>query len=107
VAEKVDSEARFLDTVIAPFVRDSMLWPILAVFVLHLVAGLSYALVFALREQRPVALLALLIGVWFTAGGVRTELRVRHRPAALSLILAITWLLSALAAFAGWHWQIF
>ena len=104
---EIDPEARFLDIVVAPFVRDTMLWPILAVFVLHLVAGLSYALVFSLREQRPVALLALLLGVWFTVGGVRTELRVRRRPAALTSILAVTWLLSAVVAFAGWHWQLF
>ena len=102
-----DPEARFLDTVIAPFVHDTALWPLLAVFVIHLVAGLSYALVFSLRERRPVALLALLLGVWFTTGGVRAELRVRRRPAALTAILAIIWLLAGVVAFAGWHWQLF
>ena len=50
--DRIDPEARFLDVVIAPLVRDSMLWPILAVFVGHLVAGLSYALVFSLRDRR-------------------------------------------------------
>jgi hypothetical protein len=107
VAERLDPEARFLDVVIAPLVRDSMLWPILVVFVLHLIAGLSYALVFSLRERRPAALLALALALWLTAGGVRAELRVRGRPAALTWILAVTWLGAAAVAFGGHHWHIF
>jgi hypothetical protein len=107
VAEPSDPEARFLETVIAPLTRDSMLWPILAVFVGHLVAGLSYALVFSLRDRRPAALLALALAVWLSIGGVRAELRVRGKPAALTGIIAVIWLLGAAVAFAGDHWRVF
>jgi uncharacterized membrane protein len=106
-AGSIEREARFLDHVVQPFVRDTMLWPILAVFVGHLVAGLSFALVLALRDRRPVAWIALLFAVFVTASGVRTELRVRHRPAALTAILAATWLLSVLAGVAGHRMGVF
>jgi CDP-diglyceride synthetase len=107
MTKTVDPEARFLDLVVVPLVRDSMLWPILVVFVLHLVAGLSYALAFSLRERRPAALLALGLAIFLTFNGVRTELRVRGRPEALSWILAATWLLSIAAALVGHHAGVF
>jgi hypothetical protein len=107
MSERVDPERRFLDTVVVPLVRDSMLWPILAVFVGHLVAGLSYALVFALRERRPVALIALAFALFVTVSAVRTELRVRGRPAALVGILTATWLLSIAVALAGHSYGVF
>jgi len=105
--EPIDPERRFLDVVVVPLVRDSMLWPILAVFVGHLVAGLSFALVVALSERRAAALLAVAFALFLTAQGVRTELRVRGKPAALTWILAATWLLSAAVAIAARHWNVF
>jgi hypothetical protein len=105
--ERLDPEARFLDVVVVPLVRDTMLWPILVVFVGHLVAGLSYALVFALRERRPVALIALAFALFLTASGVRTELRVRGRPAALVGILSATWLLSIAVAMLAYRYRVF
>jgi hypothetical protein len=103
----VDREARFLDLVVEPLVRDSLLWPVLVAFVGHLVAGLSYALVFSLRDRRPVALLALAFALFITISGVRTELRVRGRPSTLTAILTVSWLLAAGVAVAGHRWHVF
>ena len=68
--------------------------------------GLVLALVFALRERRPAARLALALAIVGTASGVRTELRVRGRPAALTTILAVTWLVSAVLAVAGHRYRV-
>src|SRR5262245_54383525 len=104
--EPANLEARFLEYVVAPFVRDPMLWPILAVFVGHVVAGLGVALVFGVRDRRFPAMLALVLAAVLTFNGVRVELRVRRRPAALCAILAVTWLLSAAVAAAGARYHV-
>jgi hypothetical protein len=105
--DRADPETRFLDLVIVPLVRDSMLWPILGVFVGHLVTGLSFALVFGMVERRLAALVALAFAVFLTWNGVRLELRVRKRPGALVGILAATWSLSIAVAFIGHHYGVF
>src|SRR5262245_4044272 len=101
-----DLEQRFVEHVVTPFVRDPMLWPILLVFILHAVAGLSFALVLALRERKVAAVLAVTLAILMTWNGVRVELHVRHRPAALCVILTLTWLLSAAVAMASVRYGI-
>ena len=100
-------EERFLDHVITPLVRDQMLWPILAVFVGHIVAALAYALVFSIVERRPLAWILTALAIFATVQAVRLELRVRKRPAALSGILAATWAISIAVALLGHHYGVF
>jgi len=107
VSDHADPEARFLDVVIAPLVRDSMLWPILGVFVGHLVVGLAFALVLGVIERRFAALAALAFALFLTWSGVRLELRVRKRPGALIGILAATWLLALVVAWIGHQYGVF
>jgi hypothetical protein len=107
MSDAPDPEERFLDHVIAPLVRDQMLWPILAVFVGHLVAGLAYALVFSVIERRPVAWIATALAIFGTVQAVRLELRVRRRPAALTGILATTWAISIAVAVLGHRHGVF
>jgi len=100
-------EERFLDHVIAPLVRDQMLWPILGVFVGHLVAGLAYALVFSVVERSPVAWIATAFAIFSTVQAVRLELRVRGRPGALAGILGATWGISIATAVFGHIYGVF
>jgi hypothetical protein len=99
------SEPRGAERWLAPFFRDSTLWPVLfAVSAVAVVFGAS-ALLLAFVERNPFALGAVMLLVWIS---VDAGVRSRRRGGSRLLLGAIAgfWLLSATAALAavwsGW-----
>ena len=86
---------------LAPFFRDSTLWPVLVtVFAVFVVFGAS-ALLLAFAERNPFALGAVLILLWMSIdAGVRSRRRAGSRLLVGSI--AAFWLLSSAAALGAW-----
>ncbi len=84
---------------IMPYLRDSSLWPVLVVLVLHVVAFVTPALLFAIREHRPGAIVAVGVLSLLTLRGFRWEIRSRGKFGAISWLIVATWITSLLAAY--------
>ena len=80
--------------------RELTLLPIVLVVVGHLVAFTAPTLIFALRDQRLGAQIALLGMLALTFECARFEWRRHGRPALLSAWIGGTWLASFAAAWA-------
>jgi len=83
------------------YLEDSALWPIVVVIIGHLVALASFTLLFAVRERRVSAALSTGILLWASFLALRWEYRRHRHLGIIALLLAITWLLSALTAYVG------
>lgn len=88
-----------MDRWVMPYVEDSLLWPVLIVIVLHFVAFITPVLLMAIRDLRISALLAVAIMLYGTLRAITWDVRDRSGPGAITAILLITWVLSAIAAF--------
>lgn len=88
-----------VDMWIMPYLRDSSLWPVLVVLVLHVVAFVTPALLFAIREHRPGAIVAVGVLSLLTLRGFRWEIRSRGKFGAISWLIVATWISSLLAAY--------
>jgi hypothetical protein len=103
--EEPGDEPRGAERWLAPFFRDSTLWPVLVtVSAVFVVLGAS-ALLMAIVELNPFAIGAVTILVWIS---VDAGIRSRRRGGSRLLLGAIAafWLLSGAAAlgavWAGW-----
>lgn len=86
------------DRVLLTFCEDSLLWPVLAVFVLT-VATLGSAVLMAAVADRKVSAMgvtAALAGL--SIYGVDSERRRKGRFGALALLIGVLWVLSLLGA---------
>ena len=90
-----------LERFIMHYLEDSALWPIVIVIIGHLVALASFALLFAVRERRVSAALATAVMLWGSFLALRWEYRRHGHLGIITVLLAITWLVSALTAYAG------
>ena len=99
-----DEEPQGVDLWIMPYLRDSALWPVLIVLIVHLVAFVAPALLFAIRDRRIGALVAISIVVLLSLRGVYWEIRNRKTFGAISWLIVVCWLSSFVAAyFANLH----
>lgn len=103
--DETGDEPRGAERWLAPFFRDSTLWPVLvAVSAVFVVFGAS-ALLLAFVERNPFAVGAVLILLWMS---IDAGIRSRRRGGSRLLVgaIAVFWLLSAAAAlgaaWAGW-----
>jgi hypothetical protein len=99
------SEPRGAEHWLAPFFRDSTLWPVLVTVSAVLVVFGASALLLAFAERNPFALGAVLLVLWISIdAGIRSWRRGGSRL--LVGAIATFWLLSAAAAlgavWAGW-----
>ena len=90
-----------LERFIMHYLEDSALWPIVIVIIGHLVALASLTLLFAVRERRISAALATMLLLWFSFLALRWEYQRHRHLGIIALLVAITWLLSALTAYMG------
>jgi hypothetical protein len=88
-----------VDMWIMPYLRDSSLWPVLVVLVLHVVAFVVPVLLFAARDRRTGAIFALGVLMLLTLRGFRWEIRSREKFGAISWLIVATWITSLLAAY--------
>ena len=93
------------DVWLAPFFRDSTLWPVLVTAAAAFTALGAWAVLVAFVERNPFGIAALLVLLWIT---VDAGIRYRRSPGSRYLIgsLAVFWVLSLGSALAirrlGW-----
>ncbi|MGH0034108.1 MAG: hypothetical protein ACQGVK_03685 [Myxococcota bacterium] len=85
----------FLESWVAPYVRDPTLWPVLIVVVVHLIAFLAPALLLSVRDGGIGSSATIAVSAGATTLAVAQEWRIRGRPAELSWVLLASWLASA------------
>lgn len=90
-----------LERVLLPFLREPTLWPVFAVLLIHVVVLVSPLMVWVWREGHGGALSGLLLLGVGSAFGVFLEVRERGGARLLTALIAGTWLLCAIAAWAG------
>jgi len=88
-----------LDDWIAPYVRDSTLWPVLFVIWVHAAAFLAPLLLMALRERHPIASASIAILAVGSSIAAIKEARLRGHPRELTALLVATWLGGGAAAW--------
>jgi hypothetical protein len=93
--------ANFVERWLMPFLRDSALWPILIVVLVHATILLAPALILAFRERSVGAMLALAAFFFLSFEGIRNEVRTRRRPGALTALTAIVWVGGGIVAWAA------
>ena len=97
----------WVDRWILPALRESMLLPIVLVIVGHIVAFTAPMLIFALRDRRIGAQMAVIDLAVLTFGCVRFEVRRHGRPGLLSAWIGATWLAAIAAAWACNRYSLF
>ena len=95
----------WIDRHLLPAIRDPALLPVVLVVVGHVVAFVTPALLYAMRERSIPSMLAIAAMAVLSAEVVRFEVRNR-RKLTLSRIVVGTWLAAVAAAFAANHYQI-
>lgn len=86
---------------VLPFVRDLGLWPVLAAVVGHFAVVLAPLLLWVFRGRNPFGAVLLLAVGWLSGQVVMMDVRALRRPGALTVVLALTWALAGLMAWAG------
>jgi hypothetical protein len=97
----------FLESWVAPYVRDPTLWPVLIVVVVHVVAFVAPALLLSIRDGGVGSTVTLGIAAAATTVAVFKEYRIRGGPRELTWVLAATWLASAGVAWLAHRYEIF
>ena len=97
----------WVDRWLLPAIRESTLFPLLLVVIGHVIAFVAPALLFALRDRRIGAQIALFALAVLTFGCVRFEIRRHRRLDLLSAILLATWLASGVVAWACDRYGLF
>jgi hypothetical protein len=96
-----------LERWIAPYFRDSTLWPVLAVAAAVGVTGLAGVLLLAAVDRNPFAAAAGLALAWMSVDASLRERRARHRLGLAGRSLLALWALGIAAALAAWRGGLF
>jgi hypothetical protein len=94
-----DEEPRGVDLWIMPYLRDSALWPVLIVLIVHVVAFGTPILLYAVRDQRPGPIIGVAILVLLSLRGFVWEIRTRKTFGAISWLIVVSWISSFVAAY--------
>ncbi len=97
----------WVDRWILSALRDSSLLPLVLVAVGHMAAFITPMLIFALRDRRIGAQMAMFALITLTFGCVRFEVRRHGRPGLLSAWIGTTWLTALAAAWACNRYSLF
>jgi hypothetical protein len=83
-----------------PYVRESALWPVLVALLGHVVIVIAPILLGLARGNAAMALplTMLVMGSFWLC---KTDVQAGGRPGAVSLVVLLTWLMSALTGWAG------
>jgi hypothetical protein len=97
----------WVDRWILPALRDTSLLPVVLVVAGHFVAFVAPVLIFAVRDRRIGAQMAVLALLFLTFGCVRFEIRRNGRPGLLSGWIGGAWLAALVVAWACSHYSLF
>ena len=99
-------EPRGVDLWLAPYFRDSSLWPVSAVVIIIFVLFGAWGLLLVAVDRSVFALCAILIAFWMSVDGIIRNRRSNGSPLIVGCIVGF-WLLSIAAAtgalYAGWY----
>jgi len=98
--DRADQSPNF-ERFIMHYFEDSALWPVVIVVMGHAVALASFALLFAVRERRFSAMIATAALLYGSFLALRWEYRKHGHLGTITVLLSITWLVSALTAYFG------
>ena len=96
-----------LERAVLPFVREPMLWPVLATVVIHLMALAAPLLVLCVRDRHAWASAGVTALALATVAAAASEIRDRGRPASICVLLGVVWLLTGAASLAAVRLGIF
>jgi hypothetical protein len=96
-----------LERAVLPFVREPLLWPVLATVVVHGVALAAPLLVLCVRDRHAWASAGVAALALATAAAAVSEIRDRRRPASICALLAGVWLLTGVASLVAVRLGIF
>ena len=102
-----EPEARGLERWIAPYFRDSTLWPVLAVAAATAVTGLASLLLLAAVDKSPYAAAGVLVLAWIGVDVALRERRALGRTGLAGRSLLALWALGVAAALAAWSGGLF
>lgn len=88
-----------VDMWIMPYLRDSTLWPVLIVLIVHVVAFVAPVMLYAVRDRRGGPIVALVILALLTLRGFRWEIHSRKKFGAISWLIVTIWIASCIAAY--------
>lgn len=94
------SDALAVERAVAPFFRDSGLWPVTAVVLAHLVLAIAVLLLHVARAPGAFSIAAL-AAIALASLELLRRAAARRRLGALAAALLASWLLGALAAWAA------
>jgi len=104
--EAREREAWIVERAVAPFFRDTALYPVTAAVVGHVVLAIALLLLDVVRSPGPFASAALVALVLATLEVWRRGL-ARRRIGPLGATLVASWLLGALAAWAADRFDLY
>ena len=98
--DRADQSPTF-ERFIMHYFENSTLWPIVVVVVGHAVALASFALLFAVRERKPSGIVGTVVLLYASFLALRWEYQKHGHLGIITVLLDITWILSALTAYFG------
>ena len=95
--EEIDAVQRW----VLPYFEDTSLWPVLLVVLAALIAFVSLAALFAVRDREPLGIVASGLLIVASVRAIRWEWQIRGRPGAIGVTLVVVWILAAGSAWYG------
>jgi len=102
-----EPEPRGLERWIAPYFRDSTLWPVLVVAAATAVTGLASLLLLAAVDRNPYAGAGVVVLAWIGVDVALRERRALGRTGLAGRSALVLWVLGAAAALAVWRGGLF
>jgi len=96
-----------LERWLAPYFRDSTLWPVLAVAAATAVTVVASVLLLAVVDRNLTAGAAVLVLGWISVDVLRRERRARGRTGLAGRAILSLWALGSAAALAAWRAGLF
>ena len=97
--DRESEDPQGVDLWVMPYIRDSSLWPVLIVLIVHVVAFIAPLLLYAVRDQRIGPIIAMFFIAGMTLRGFRWEIRTRNEFGAISWLIVVSWIASFVAAY--------
>ena len=95
------------ESFLRPFLEDGNLRLLLISGSGILITFGAWVLATAIRSRSVAAVAAMLVLAVASAEAIRSDVRSRRRPGPVSGLIGAFWMLTALAAWAALHWDLF
>jgi hypothetical protein len=92
-------EPRGVDLWVMPYLRDSSLWPVLIVLIIHVSAFITPLILYAVRDGRSGPAAATCIVLFLTVRGFYWEISTRKKFGAVCWLIVTCWFTSFAAAY--------